>query len=172
MGKVKEGKLLQTDQVWEENWHLLCPQLLEMWADKACDCGQSKLHKHPTLWLPSVCQWLPYCVRLHNVLAMGVSLLFPFLVCFPLASSFWHCEASTDARRCLSISLPMLVTTYCLKVNGGRQSIRDKSKHVSWTCALRMSNCTLQYHVWAAGLILNVNFGENTSSSSDFHVPI
>lgn len=172
MGKTEEGKLPQTEQVWEENWRLLCPQLLEVCVDKACDCGQCKPLKHPMLLLLSVCQWLPYCVRLHNVLAMDESLLFPFLVCCPLASSFWPCETFTDARRCLSTSLPMLVTTYCRKANGGRQNIRDKSKHVSWTCPLRMSNCTLQYHVWAAGLILNVNFGENTSSSLDFHVPI
>ena len=102
-----------------------------MCVDKACDCGQAEPLTHPMLQLLSVCQRLPYCVKLHNILAMDESLLFPFLVCFPLASLFWHYETSTDARRRLSISLPTLVTTCCLKVNGGRQTIRDKSKHVS-----------------------------------------
>lgn len=36
-GKAEKGKLLQREQVWEENWCLLCPQFLEILADKACD---------------------------------------------------------------------------------------------------------------------------------------
>lgn len=56
------------------------------------------------------------------------------------------------------------------EVDGGRQNIRANSKYVNWTYRLWMSYYML--HIWTAGGILIVNFGENTSSSLDFHIPI
>lgn len=54
-GKAEGGKLLQVEQLWEENRHLLCPQFLEIWMDKACDWGQFKAFEHPMPRVLSVC---------------------------------------------------------------------------------------------------------------------
>lgn len=100
---------------------------------------------------------------------MDGSFLFPFPVCFPLAGSFCHCETFPDARRCLSISWPILVITYQQKLMVG-----DKILSM-WIEPIPSGRVTmsymLQYHVWVAGWILNVNFGENTSSNSHLRVP-